>query len=84
MKTFVKTTGIVSLFALSGLAMASDPCPGYLNADEMYDCIVVEGAGGTYLKEKAQVRPQAKQAEATPAEKHPDLQARRKTQSSTF
>ena len=84
MKTIVKVTGIVSLFLTSGFVLASDPCPSYLTADEMYDCIVVEGAGGTYLKDREQVRPQAKQAEAAPEQKNPDQQARRNVQSSTF
>ena len=47
MKTFVTTITAFSLFALSNLSLA-DQCPDTLNADEMYDCIVAEGAGGTY------------------------------------
>ena len=52
MKTFAKTASVIGMFAISGLAMA-DQCPDTLNADEMYDCIVVDGAGGTYKHEDA-------------------------------
>lgn len=82
MKTLVKAAGIVGLFTISGFAMASDPCPNSLSADEMYDCIVVEGAGGTYMKEKEQAKPEAVQAKKAPVEKHPNQRASTATQNS--
>ena len=53
MKTLIKTISVVGLFAISGLTMA-DQCPDSLSLDELYDCIVVDGAGGTYKPEAAQ------------------------------
>ncbi len=58
MKTLVKTVSVVGLFAINGLVLA-DQCPDSLSADEMYNCIVVEGAGGTY---KPQTQPVDKQS----------------------
>lgn len=56
MKTLIKTVSVVGLFAISGLALA-DQCPDSLSADEMYNCIVVEGAGGTYKPQTQQTQP---------------------------
>lgn len=53
MKTLVKTISVVGLFAISGLTLA-DQCPDSLSLDELYDCIVVDGAGGTYKPEAVQ------------------------------
>ncbi len=47
MNTFVITITAASLFTMGNLSFA-DQCPDTLNAEQMYDCIVVEGAGGTY------------------------------------
>jgi hypothetical protein len=52
MKTFTKIICSTGLFAISPMVMA-DQCPDTLNAEQMYDCIVVEGAGGTYKMEDA-------------------------------
>lgn len=52
MKTLTKTICSTGLFAISTMAMA-DQCPDTLNAEQIYDCIVVEGAGGTYKLEDA-------------------------------
>ncbi len=48
-----KIVTAVLLLNVAVFASADDVCPDTLNADEMYDCIVVEGAGGTYLDERA-------------------------------
>ena len=53
MKTLIKAVSVVGLFAISGLTMA-DQCPDSLSLDELYDCIVVDGAGGIYKPESAQ------------------------------
>ena len=73
MKTLIKTVTTVSLFAVSGLVMA-DQCPDSLNAEEMYDCIVVDGAGGTYKKETVTVEPETVKA-VEPADKPSKQQA---------
>jgi len=59
MKTLVKTASVVGLFAISSLTIA-DQCPDSLSLDELYDCIVVDGAGGTY-------KPEASQSDTTEA-----------------
>ena len=38
--------GVFAVLTFSGTAMAE--CPSSLTSDQMYDCIVVEGAGDTY------------------------------------
>jgi len=58
-------------------------CPNSLNADDMYDCIVVEGAGGTYKPRQERAEPEAVQAKK-PAEKNPDQQAKAATKDSPF
>lgn len=51
MKT-VKTTMIaISLLGASAV-YAADECPSYLPAELMQDCIVEQGAGGTYNAEQ--------------------------------
>ncbi len=52
MKILRKIVTLVILLNIGNVAIADDVCPDTLSADEMYDCIVVEGAGGTYLDEK--------------------------------
>ncbi len=52
MKILRKIVTLVILLNIGNVVIADDVCPDSLNADEMYDCIVVEGAGGTYLDEK--------------------------------
>lgn len=42
-------TGVV-LLASCGVSLAQ--CPNNLDAKQMYDCIVEEGAGGTYVAPK--------------------------------
>jgi hypothetical protein len=73
MKNLVNTVSAVSLFAVSGLAMA-DQCPDSLSLDDLYDCIVVEGAGGIY-KPSVPVQPEA--AEEAKAVDSIDNQAQR-------
>ncbi len=53
MKLLWKIVTAVLLLNVAIFASADEVCPDTLNADEMYDCIVVEGAGGTYLDERA-------------------------------
>ena len=50
MKTLVKTVSAVALTVAMGNAWAG--CPSSLSADQMYDCIVVEGAGSEYKDPK--------------------------------
>lgn len=38
--------GVFGAMLLSGNVLAA--CPSNLSAEDMYDCIVVEGAGGVY------------------------------------
>ena len=61
MKNFVKAVSVVGLFAVSGLALA-DNCPAHMSVQQIYDCIVVEGAGGTY-----ELTPQAQPNQAEQA-----------------
>ncbi|VAW95323.1 hypothetical protein MNBD_GAMMA22-35 [hydrothermal vent metagenome] len=48
-----KIVTAVLLLNVANFVFADAVCPDTLNADEMYDCIVVEGAGGTYMDERA-------------------------------
>ena len=50
MKTLVKTASAVALTVAMGNTWAA--CPSSLSADQMYDCIVVEGAGSEYKDPK--------------------------------
>ncbi len=47
MKKAVLTMSAVALTLAMGNAQAA--CPNYLNAEETYDCIVMEGAGDVYV-----------------------------------
>ncbi len=51
MNTTIKILLGSALLASYGVSMAE--CPQNLNAEQMYDCIVVEGAGGSYVPPKA-------------------------------
>lgn len=46
MKKQLMILGVFGAVLFSGNVLAE--CPSSLSADQIYDCIVVEGAGGTY------------------------------------
>lgn len=81
MKTFVTIITAAGLFTLSNLALA-DQCPGTLNAEQMYDCIVAEAADGSYAGEDQTVQYEATEAEST--EKHSQYQAQTSQQDPTI
>ena len=47
MKILINTVSAVALFSIGGVAMA-EQCPDKLQADAMYDCIVVEAADSNF------------------------------------
>lgn len=54
MKTMMKYAGVLGLFTLCGVAVAEqDQCPQSLTVEQIYDCIVEQGAGGSYTLPEA-------------------------------
>lgn len=47
MKTLIQTFGVLVMGAAMSAAWAGD-CPSNLNAEQMYNCIVAQGASGDY------------------------------------
>ncbi len=47
MKILIKAVSTVALFSFGGFAIA-EQCPDNLNANDTYDCIVVDGADNTF------------------------------------
>ena len=61
---------VVAGISLLGSTLVAAQCPPNLNADEMMSCIVVEGAGETYLptQHTVEMQVQAAPVAAQPAE----------------
>jgi len=63
MKKGIRIIALVSGLSVSGICMAE--CPSSLSADELVDCIVVEGAGDIHAKSEFKQKQSVKQAKNT-------------------
>ena len=64
MKTLIQTFGVLVMGAAMSAAWAGD-CPSNLNAEQMYNCIVAQGASGDYADDAQSSQAQSDEQPAT-------------------
>ena len=74
MKTLIQIFGVIAMGAAMGNVSAGD-CPSNLNAEQMYNCIVANGASSDYADDVQQSQAQSDEQQAAVRGQSTDQQA---------